>query len=109
MTETSSEGDLYEESDDTSGEQGGYEQPGAYTAPDGTTGYSGLQSGGEEPGEEPSSDYEASVGATLAVGFTAVGLAVDGIAAGFEASAAVGQIYMSVEVGVEMLDAIFGD
>lgn len=117
MTETSFEGDLNEGSEgdlnegtDTSGGQGGYEQPGAYTAPDGTTGYSGLQSGGRDPGEEPSSDYEASVGAALSVGLLALGLGVDGVAAGLASAGvisagdatAAGVGYMSGEVVIEM-------
>ncbi len=104
--------------EDTSGDEGSYAEPGAYTNPDGTTGYAGTQSEGTSSyfGED-SGNYDASVGAAVAVGGLGIGLGGEAVFAGMEAAGIIsegvaeagGQALMGIDMGIEGLHAIFGD
>ena len=102
-------------------DEGTYEQPGAYTNADGTTGYSGTQSDGPSYSDfgdfGDDGDYPASNGAALAVlgiggEFVAGGVIEGAVSAALISKGAGEAISVGMMIGdiiVEGGDAFFGD
>ena len=107
--ETSQEGDLGSvDTGNASGDEGVYEDPGGYSTPEGTTGYSGLTSDEPEPPEE-GSDYPASVGAALAVVGGIIELGGGALAAGSTAAKLIDGSLFGIFRLAEGLDLVYGD
>jgi hypothetical protein len=112
----SDESDFEVDPEDPTEGEGSYAEPGGYTSPDGTTGYSGVQSGGRDDGDVgDTGDYEASFAANFAVvgigielggGAVLAGLAADGIIA--EATAAgIGEAFFAAKTVFEGVEAFW--
>ncbi len=118
MPETSYDGDIDEpDTQEQPDDEGSYEEPGAYSNADGTTGYAGLTSGEVPDHGEESGDYPASVGAAIAVGGIVIELGGAGVAAGLEAEGIItAGMAEGADLGmfvgfrvIEGIDAIWGE